>query len=167
MSFGRFVTPPVNLCDGEREACRPRRRTRASHAGWVPYADLTPDESTKTARGAEAGWRGRRWWRMCELQPPGAVYQHHGKAQCSPSVRSKGTTQGKSQAPGHAQRQSGSGRQADSRATHRASASGQGREGGPSAAKSTACKRRRGRLCMQNAARVLRRLAFATVVRAH
>ena len=89
---------------------------------WLlPYADLTPDESTKAARGAEAGWRGRRWWRMCELQPPGAVYQHHGKAQCSPSVRSKRASQGKSQALRRAQRQSVRGRQADSRATHRAS----------------------------------------------
>lgn len=73
MSFGRFVTPPVNLCDGERGLPPSPPDTREPR--WlVPYADLTPDESTKTARGAEAGWRGRRWWRMCELQPPGAVY---------------------------------------------------------------------------------------------
>jgi hypothetical protein len=118
MSFGRFVTPPLVYLLTVNEACRP---TRASHAGWPRYADLTPDESTKAARGAEAGWRGR-WWRMYELQTPGArgaVYQHHGKAQRSPSLRSKRASQGKSQAPARAQRQRGSGRQADSRATER------------------------------------------------
>ena len=138
---------------------------------WLlPYADLTPDESTKAARGAEAGRRGRRWWRMCELQPPGAVYQHHGKAQCSPSVRSKRATQGKSQAPGTHESKEGAreaGRQADSRATRRASV--RARQGRRRALRRQVdgMQRRRGRLCRQNAARVLRRLAVATVVPAH
>jgi hypothetical protein len=55
---------------------------RAAHAAGRTEADLTPDESTRWRRGCGGGvehWRGRRWWRMHELQPPGAVYQHQGQ----------------------------------------------------------------------------------------
>lgn len=84
---------------------------------------------------------------MHELQPPGAVYQHQGKAQYSPSVGAQQASEhlranGKASARVRAHKGK---EKADSKA------SGRGREaGGSSAAKSTACRRRRGRLCMQS-----------------
>jgi hypothetical protein len=73
-------------------------------------------------------WRGRRWWRMHELQPPGAVYQHQGQG----AVRSERAQQASASISGLTASARGAQKAKMKREKADSRASGQGREGGGS-----------------------------------